>query len=140
MIQKDRYSQAFLFLAASSGLSVYCLRSNKEYLAAAFLLIGVIPLAYLVTRPARLHLSEEDKNKLQPEYKGENDCGFSPSEVSELDGIKVNSKRYKFVNGTDICLNDKGQVVPCGIGSKIMQSIGGGGLEPKSIKSDNCWN
>jgi hypothetical protein len=84
-------------------------------------------------------LSNEQKKRLNPEYKGENDCKFSRLEKIEIDGIKVKGKRYKFVNGTDICLNEKEEVVPCGFGSSIMQCLGDGGPEPKSIQTDSCW-
>jgi hypothetical protein len=36
-------------------------------------------------------------------------------------------------------MNEKDEVVTCGFGSSIMQFVGGGGLEPKSIQYDNCW-
>ena len=50
-----------------------------------------------------------------------------------FDSVKGNT------DGTDVCMNEKDEVVPCGFGSSIMQFFGGGGLEPKSIQSDNCW-
>ncbi len=143
MITKDRYSNAFLSMSGSALLSIYFLRSGKGNLAAISFIPFVLSSAYLVylfTRPAKLHLSVEQKSKLNPEFKGENDCGFSPSEVNEIDGIKVNGKRYKFVNGTDVCLNEKDEIVPCGFGSSIIQFVGGGGVEPKSIQSDECWS
>jgi hypothetical protein len=36
-------------------------------------------------------------------------------------------------------MNEKDEVVTCGFGSSIMQFVGGGGPEPKSIQYDNCW-
>jgi hypothetical protein len=84
-------------------------------------------------------LPDEQKMRLNLEHKGENDCKFSRQEKTEADGIKVKSKRYNFVNGTDVCMNEKDEVVTCGFGSSIMQFVGGGGLEPKSIQYDNCW-
>lgn len=140
MITKDRYSQAFLFLAVGFGVSALFLRADKGYAAATSGLLGVFPLLYLMTRPTKLHLLEEEIKRLSPEFKGENDCKFSKTVTVKIDGIKVKGKRYKFVNGTDVCLNDKDEVVPCGFGSSIMQVVGGGGLEPKSIQSDECWN
>ena len=139
MITKDRYSQAFLFLTIGIGASTYFLRNEKGYLAAASLLIGIAPLAYLFTRPAKLHLSEDQKKQLKAEYKGEDDCKFSPEYKQEIDGIKITGKRYKFVNGTDVCVNEQNDVITCGIGSSIMQVIGGGGVEPQSIQADQCW-
>lgn len=140
MFTKDRYSKTFLVMSGSALLSAYLYRNGKGNLAAAAFIPFIFSsgyLAYLFSQPAKLHLSKEQKIRLNPEYKGENDCKFSRQEKTEVDGIKV--KRYKFVNGTDVCLNKKNEVVPCGFGSSIMQFVGGGGLEPKSIQSDNCW-
>ena len=142
MLTKDRYSKTFLVMSGSALLSAYLYRNGKGNLAAAAFIPFIFSsgyLAYLFTQLAKLHLSDEQKMRLNPEYKGENDCKCSRQEKTEVDGIKVKGKRYKFVNGTDVCMNEKDEVVPCGFGSSIMQFVGGGGLEPKSIQSDNCW-
>ena len=142
MFIKDRYSKTFLVMSGSALLSAYLYRNGKGNLAAAAFIPFIFSsgyLAYLFTQPAKLHLSEEQKMRLNPEYKGESDCRFSRQEKTEVDGIKVKGKRYKFVNGTDVCLNEKDEVAPCGFGSSIMQFVGGDGLEPKSIQSDKCW-
>ncbi len=142
MVTKDRYSKTFLVMSGSALLSAFFYKNGKGNLAAASFIPFIFSsgyLAYLFTQPAKLHLSKEQKKRLNPEYKGENDCKFSRLEKIEIDGIKVKGKRYKFVNGTDICLNEKDEVIPCGLGSSIMQSLGGGGLEVKSIQTDNCW-
>ena len=142
MLTKDRYSKIFLVMLGSALLSAYLYRNGKGNLAAAAFIPFIFSsgyLAYLFTQLAKLHLSDEQKMRLNPEYKGENDCKFSRQEKTEVDGIKVKGKWYKFVNGTDVCMNEKDEVVPCGFGSSIMQFFGGGGLEPKSIQSDNCW-
>ncbi len=136
MLTKDRYSKTFLVMSGSALLSAYLYRNGKGNLAAAAFIPFIFSsgyLAYLFTQPAKLHLSDEQKMRLNPEYKGENDCKCSRQEKTEVDGIKVKGKRYKFVNGTDVCMNEKDEVVPCGFGSSIMQFVGGGGLEPKSI-------
>ncbi len=142
MLIKDRYSTTFLVMSGSALLSAYLYRNGEGNLAAAAFIPFIFSsgyLAYLFTQSAKLHLSDEQKMRLNPEYKGENDCTFSRQEKTEVDGIKVKGKRYKFVNGTDVCMNEKDEVVPCGFGSSIMQFVGGGGLEPKSIQYDNCW-
>ena len=142
MFTKDRYSKTSLVMSGSALLSAYLYRNGKGNLAAAAFIPFIFSsgyLAYLFSQPAKLHLSEEQKIRLNTEYKGENDCKFSRQEKTEVDGIKVKGKRYKFVNGTDVCMNEKDEVVPCGFGTSIMQFVGGGGLEPKSIQSDNCW-
>ena len=136
MLTKDRYSKTFLVMSGSALLSAYLYRNGKGNLAAAAFIPFIFSsgyLAYLFTQPAKLHLSDEQKMRLNPEYKGENDCKCSRQEKTEVDGIKVKGKRYKFVNGTDVCMNEKDEVVPCGFGSSILQFVGGGGLEPKSI-------
>ena len=144
MITKDRYSQAFLSMSGSALLTAYFFRSGKNNLipiSGLFLVGSVVYTLYLMRKksPAILHLSEEQKKRLKAEYKGEDDCKFSTEYKSEVDGIKINGKRYKFVNGTDVCINEKDEVVPCGFGSSIMLFVGGGGKEPKSIQSDECW-
>ncbi len=128
-------------MSGSVLLAAYLYRNWKGNLAAAAFVPFIFSsgyLAYLFTQPAKLHLSEAQKMRLNPEYKGENDCKFRQQEKTEVDGTKVMGKRYKFVNGTDVFLNEKTEVVPCGFGSSIMQLVGGGELEPKSIHSDSC--
>jgi len=142
MLTKDRYSKTFLVMSGSVLLSAYLYRNGKGNLAAAAFIPFIFSsgyLAYLFTQPSKLHLSDEQKMRLNLEHKGENDCKFSRQVKTEVDGIKVKGKRYKFVNGTDVCLNEKDEVAPCGFGSSIMQFVGGDGLEPKSIQSDKCW-
>jgi hypothetical protein len=136
---KDRYTWAFLFLFTTIVLSVYAIRNERESAASALLSCGILPLLYLFTRGARVHLSENQMNHHQPEYKGELDCGFSPHPAKHLDGIKINGLRYKLVNGTDSVLSASGSVVPAGPGSAFMQWIGAGGAEPKSIQNNPCW-
>ena len=69
---------------------------------------------------------EVEPNK--PPYKGDGVC------------IKKNGKyrRFKAVNGADICLQD-GELVPCGWGSCLMQRIGCGGWEVPSIQGKKAW-
>ena len=142
MITKDRYSKTFLVMSGSALLAAYFFRNGKGNLAAAALVPFIFSsgyLAYLFTQPAKLHLNKEQKKRIDPEYKGENECNLSRFEKTVKDGIRVKGKRYKFVNGTDICMNENNEIAPCGFGSLIMQFVGGGGLVPKFIQSDNCW-
>ena len=138
MILKDRYSNAMIFLALSTGMSIHFLRTDKGYLSAISLLVGISPLLYLLTRPAKIHLSDEQKINPDFQVKGENDCGFKSQVITKIDGIKINNKRFKAVNGTDVFIKDN-SVKVCGFGSALIQSVGGGGIEPKSIQSDVCW-
>ena len=127
-------------MSGSALLSAYLYRNGNGNLAAAAFIPFIFSsgyLAYLFTQSAKLHLNTEQKKRFDFEYKGESECKFSQFEKTETDGIKGKSKRYKFVNGTDICMNENDEIVPCGFGSSIMQFVGGGGLERKSIQSDN---
>ncbi|MFM7015023.1 MAG: hypothetical protein ACKOX3_01735 [Bacteroidota bacterium] len=141
MITKDRYSKAFITMASSAIVSAYLFRNSKGNYAGIsfipFVLAGAY-LTYLFRQSAKLHLTNEQKNNLIIEYKGETDCGFRPIAVDKIDGIRINGKRYKFVNGSDMFL-DEYEPMACGFGSFIMQTLGGGGLEPKSIQNDKCW-
>lgn len=128
-----------LLSSVSSGL---LLKNEKPNLAAIALipfLMSTAYIIYLLTHTSNLHLLAEQIKNLNADYKGENDTKFSPDYKKESEGIRLNGKRYKFVNGTDICLNDKNEIVPCGFGSSIIQCMGGGGLEPKSIQEDEKW-
>jgi hypothetical protein len=83
MFTKDRYSKTFLVMSGSVLLSAYLYRNGKGNLAAAAFIPFIFSsgyLAYLFTQPAKLHLSDEQKMQLNPEYKGENDCKFSRQE------------------------------------------------------------
>lgn len=139
MILKDRYSKAFIFLTLGVGVSTYFLRNDKGYYSAIALLVGISPLLYLVTRPAKIHLTDEQKRSLSLEYKGEDVCGFQKQYQSDIDGVKINNQRFKAVNGTDIYIDENNNVNACGFGTSIMQIVGGGGVEPKSIQQETCW-
>jgi hypothetical protein len=139
MITKDRYSFAFAFVLSCLVIAFWLLRNNKEMFASISLGLGVIPFIYLFNKPARIHITGDQVNKLKPEFKGENDCGFTSEYKQEVDGMRLNGVRYKFVNGTDVYINDHNIIKSCGFGSSIIQ-LAGGGKEPKSILKDNCWN
>lgn len=136
---KDRYSHVFLTLFL--GLSMYFLltRTGDKQAAAIIIILTMalsgVALAILALSGARLHATGDK----EIEYKGEDECGFSPRERVYLDGIRIKGDRYKFVNGVDICLDGTGRPRPCGPGSALMQTVGGGGHEPKSIQGDSCW-
>lgn len=136
---KDRYSKTFLFMGASAAMAIFFIRNDKYTLATASIVASILPLIYLINTPARLHLTKDQAKQLNAEYKGEEDCHFTHHYKQEVDGIRLNGQRYKFINGTDICLNSKKQLAPCGLGSYIMQHLGGGGVEPASIQDKECW-
>lgn len=156
-LTKDRYSHAMLLALAGLAAAIFFLRAGKGAWAAACFLGGGLYFAWLLTRPGRVHLTDEQKaginnpgGSLPPgtatllpvrshiKLKGETDCGFSATAKRDIDGIQIGATRYKAVNGTDVYID--GQFVrPCGPGSAIMQELGGGGQEPAGIQSDPCW-
>lgn len=142
MITKDRYSKAFITMASSAIVSAYLFRNSKGNYAGISFIPFVLAGAYLANlfrQSAKLHMTNEQKNNLIIEYKGETDCGFKTIAVDKIDGIRINGKRYKFVNGSDMFLDKNNEPVGCGFGSFIMQTLGGGGFEPESIQNDKCW-
>ena len=129
MFTKDRYLKTFLVMTCSVFLTAYLYRNGNESLASAAFIPFIFSssyLSYLFTQPAKLHLSAEQKMNLDSKYTIEEDCKISRREKTTIVRIKVNGKRYKFCNGTDAWLNEKGEIVPCGLGSSIMQIVGGG--------------
>ena len=136
---KDRYSKSFVFFILCFFIFVFLLRNDKEKYAIVPILIGLLPFAVLFNKSSNIHLSENQKNFGKIQYKGENDCGFAKKNKKNIDGIRYNGKRYKFVNGTDFYINKNDEVKPCGLGSALMQIIGGGGCEVKSIQNNDCW-
>lgn len=143
---RDRYSITLplvgvgLFLIVI-GIPLSVILEGKK--GGVIILIGMLFIAIFALNaisPARFHFyiegmrvkgerggfREVDPNK--PPYKGDGVC------------IKKNGKyrRYKAVNGADICLQD-GELVPCGWGSCFMQQIGCGGWEVPSIQGKEAW-
>lgn len=142
MITKDCYSKVFITMAGSAIVSTYLFRNSKEnYASISFIpfVLGGAYIAYLFRQLAKLHLTNEQKNNLIIEYKGETDSGFKTIAVDKIDGIRINGKRYKFVSGSDMFLDKNNEPIACGFGSLIMNTLGRGGLEPKSIQNDKCW-
>jgi hypothetical protein len=140
MVTIDRYSKTLIVMSGGALLSAFFYKNGEGNLAAAFTIHAFKWLFSLfIYSTCKITFVKSAKKRLNPEYKGENDCKFSRHYKIGIDGIKVKGKRYKLVNGTNICLNEKDEIVPCGLGSSIMPSLGGGGLEPKSVQTDECW-
>ncbi len=140
MLKKDRYSHAFIFLILGLIGAAYLFRNEKTNASILSILIGLIPMFYLMKKgSARIHLTDAQKANLDIEYKDEDDCGFTRHEKKNIDGIRVNGVRYKFVDGTDGYIDRNNVARPCGFGSALMQKIGAGGKEPKSIQHNDCW-
>jgi hypothetical protein len=139
MIRKDRYSIAFIIFFISILVIIIFMKSGYFKSAAIATIAGIIPFIVSLLSSAKIHLTDDQKNKLDIEYKGENDCVFTQNFLKKIDGIKLNGKRYKFPNGTDIYINDKNEVKPCGFGSKLVLSSKKFGIEPSVIQNDPCW-
>ncbi len=139
MLKKDRYSHAFIFLILGLIGAWYFIRDGKGSVAGMLLITAVLPLGYIMSRSARIHLTDAQKANLDIEYKDEDDCGFTREVRKNIDGIRVNGVRYKFVDGTDGYIDRNNVARPCGFGSALMQKIGAGGKEPKSIQHNDCW-
>ncbi len=147
-VHKDRYTHAIiasvvLFLGLMT-LAIYLLRQGDGRKASKVGLLSLssfIPLIYLFRLfrlSGRVHYDGENEVK-GFEFKGENDCGFSPIPKKKVDGIKTSDgKRYKVVNGADVYIK-QGKIIPCGPGSAFMQCVGKGGYEPDSIQNNDCW-
>ncbi|HRI28151.1 MAG TPA: hypothetical protein PK239_14705 [Chitinophagales bacterium] len=160
MLLKDRYSVAFIFLFVGLILSLALFRLNNKLPAALCLIMPTSYLAFLYFQKARLHLKEHQYNPIGIEppvakyikMKPETGCQFMGIEnidkngtITGIDGIRIDwgenrGNRYKIVNGADVYLSDQQLFIPMGFGSALMQKIGNGGYEPKSIQNDKCWN
>jgi hypothetical protein len=138
MITKDRYSKAIIIFVAGFILAMIFLKKDKGLLAFASVFTAILPLAWNMTRPARIHITPDQVNRLKPEFKGETECGFTHEPKTKVDGIRMNGTRYKFVNGTDVCIDRRDHVKPCGFGSAFMLGISGM-KEPQAIQNDPCW-
>lgn len=96
----------------------------------------------------RVHISESaikshSEGSLDVELKGE-EGSFEAAKhlktiISNLDGIKVNDRRYKIVDGADVVMTENGEIIPAGPGSAFMQWVGKGGHEPESIQEVPEW-
>jgi amino acid permease len=139
---KDRYSQAiilFVIVFIFFALDMKFKNRNLTFVGAT---IGINAFIYLIIirySSARIHLTDKQKKDLPLQYKGETDCGFTTEYKSKIDGIKLNEKRYKAVNGTDIYISKENKIKACGPGSALIQYLAGAGTEPAEIQKDDCW-
>lgn len=149
---KDRYSYILtLYLVLFVAVLIWAHYRPKGVpgMHIALIAFGAIT-AYafrVATRGGRYHWEGSNPmlldglSGLDIEYKSESGCGFTPEtpESREIDGLRIDNRRYKAVNGTDVVIMNNGEVVPAGLGSSLMQRIMGGGWEPRSIQGDECW-
>lgn len=140
MFTKDKYSVGLIHLFICIIILIIFLYSKNVKGVAASFIIGVSPLVlFMLLGRSRLHLSKNQLDNPDIEYKTEKRSGFSKIYSKNLDGVRLNNKRYKMVDGVDIFMNDKKEFKPVGFGSALMQTIFGGGYEPESIQNDPKW-
>lgn len=130
----DRYSALFVMFAIGIILFVFLNDKNKNWGLLLIILTSVLGLL-TVNSAARVRQQSFDGDV---EYKGENDCGFSPTPKKEIDGLKINNQLFKAGNGTDIVIDQSGAIKPAGFGSWIMIKASKGGY--LHAAPDKCWN
>jgi len=149
---KDRYTRAFLLLVIGLVLVVYFLRQDNGILAGISLLLGISYFPFLFNTGGNVHFQNQKKILLSTlrvkkekvhRFEQAKPRHFYKNRIDDLDGIR-NTKGlpYKLVNGCDILAtyrNGKYFFTPLGIGSYILQIIGGGGLNPASIRHRHTW-
>ena len=135
----DRYSIIFVMIIAAVVLFFVLKEGQRKYsfyLGAIAMLAG----AYIASQPARIR--RNDYEGLM-QFKGENDCGFSDTPKTEIDGIKFLQPLspptvFKAPNGTDITIDVNGNVQFAGFGSRLVNMARNGGYI--KIAPDKCWN
>ena len=135
----DRYSIVFVMIIAAVVLFFVLKEKQMKYsfyLGAIAMLAG----AYVASQPARIR--RNDYEGLM-QFKDENDCGFSNTPKTEIDGIKFLHPLspptvFKAPNGTDITIDVNGNVQFAGFGSRLVNMARNGGYI--KIAPDKCWN
>lgn len=130
----DRWSIVFTIMVIAVIVSILLISKNKVKYSWTPIGFSVVPLAITAMRSGRIR-----KNDYTGEirYKGENDCGLSSEPKKHIDGIYLKGKYYKTANGTDIKIDKTGSVKPVGFGSKMINSLSGGGYINEA--PDECW-
>ncbi len=145
-VHKDRYTHAIIasvvLFIVFTILAIHFFGQQKKNKFLLSALCAILPMFYPIYLAykfsGRVHYDDENEIK-GFEFKGENDCGFSPVPKKKVDGIKTpDGKRYKVVNGSDVYIK-QGKIIPCGPGSAFMQCVGKGGYEPDNIQNNDCW-
>ena len=135
----DRYSIIFVMIIAAVVLFFVLKEKQAKY---AFYILGTASFfgIYTSSQPARIR--RNDYEGLM-QFKGENDCGFSDTPKTEIDGIKFLQPLspptvFKAPNGTDITIDVNGNVQFAGFGSRLVNMARNGGYI--KIAPDKCWN
>lgn len=107
----DRYSIIFVMIIAAVVL-FFVLKEGQRKYAAYLGAISFAALGYTASQPARIRRNDYE-GFIQ--FKGENDCGFSDTPKTEIDGIKLlqppsHPTIFKAPNGTDITIDINGNL------------------------------
>lgn len=117
-------------------------KKPKETASVLMVLMVLYAIRLLFASP-RIHNKEQMRGK-QIDVLPENECHFRPAiTLDEIDqkveGIRVDSVRYKMSNGCDFYFEDN-ELKPAGFGTKIIVAIKSGRIkEPEVIQSIDCW-
>lgn len=138
----DRWSVVFVLFIAAVPLSFILLKLKGTKASTIPFIIFVISLVIVAFGSARIRRNDY---KGQIYYKGENDCGFSQEVRTKIDGVKVRKgtmppyqeQTFKAPNGTDIKIDEHGNVSYVGFGSKLISNLRGAGYLPQA--PDECW-
>ena len=135
----DRYSIVFVMIISAVVLFFVLKEEKAKYAAYSIGILG-IALGYTTSQPARIR--RNDYEGLM-QFKGENNCGFSDTPKTEIDGIKFLHPLspptvFKAPNGTDITIDVNGNVQFAGFGSRLVNMARNGGYI--KIAPDKCWN
>ncbi|MBX2909418.1 MAG: hypothetical protein KF706_07285 [Chitinophagales bacterium] len=135
----DRYSIIFVMIITAVILFFLLKEEKAKYAAYSIGILG-IALGYTASQPARIRRNDYE-GFIQ--FKGENDCGFSDTAKTEIDGIKFlqplsHPAIFKAPNGTDITIDKNGNVQFVGFGSRLVNMARNGGYI--NTAPDKCWN
>jgi len=128
MCTKDKYSIAFITLFIAIIILIIFVINKSMKGSFVSLISGLIPLGFIIFfGKSRLHLTKEQMQNEDIQYKTKNCPGFSEDYSKNLDSVRLNNRIYKLVDGADIYLDNKNEFKPAGFGSAIMQRIFSGG-------------
>jgi hypothetical protein len=139
MILKDRYTASFIYALVAMVLMFYFFRKENKAGIAFFGATAFLPFIYITNRPGRVHHDDGLPTNADISYKPEEGCYWTDIYTKQVDGVKVNNRRFKVSDGADVYIDANLQIYPCGPGSAIMQKVGKAGWEPKSIQDKDCW-
>ena len=110
----------------------------------AFLPLTEAPVAVGIISASSAKI-RRNEYKGQMYFKGEEDCGFTEKFKNEVDGIMIKRNDYLMIperifkapNGTDVVIDEKGNVSFAGFGSKFIGRLRNAGYLNEA--PDDCW-